>query len=184
MSLTTATELAPLVDKEIIQSIYRVGPSPRLIAADLQISFDEVRIRLRNPSAKTVYYDSVSRIEKSIKRFTGNISVLAKIFEVDRYMVQAWVQDNPRLSRAHNDFKEGLIDAAEQVVYFALQNRERWAADLVLRTLGARRGWIEPKVIVDLERELDRLGMNSNTVIEEVSDMMMEAQNQQIESEI
>lgn len=137
------------------------------------ISIGEVRERLRDVDCTNAYKAYVAQIEGAMKRFSGNPSVLAQAFDVDRHVMGAWIRDNPRLSRAEENYREARIDLAEQKLDIALQAGERWAIELVLRTQGARRGWIEPVAIIDVDKELERLGLNYQRVVSDLSSQML-----------
>ena len=84
-------------------------------------------------------------LKKAIIKHRGILSSVAKSCGTSRTTVHKRINNNQRLKDALNEARESFIDDGESALVLAIKNQESWAVSLLLKTLGANRGYIEKK---------------------------------------
>lgn len=87
---------------------------------------------------------SVADIEAQIKRTQGNVSAIARSYDVSRKTVYNWINASPTLQQALDDSRERMVDDCESVLYKqAVQDQNMQAVMYVLNNSpqAKRRGW-------------------------------------------
>lgn len=176
-------ELSPTLRAEYAEALAEVGPSVTRIAAWTDRRIEDVRRDMRDQQFKTAYNNAVTMILESIDRYGSNLTVIARMFETQRHVVEAWIADNPRLSVAWNDYRQSMVDIAEYQIMLAMQDGQPWAVLKVLGTLGHDRGWGERRTI-NIEEESKRLGVDLQSAIRELTTLMANSPAGYIEGEL
>ena len=90
----------------------------------------------------------------SIKKFTlalpgshGVQSIIAKKCGVDRSQITLFIRKNPELKELCLEEREKIIDVAENRLFKAADNGDKWAIDKIVSTIGKERGWVESQQI-------------------------------------
>ncbi|HJZ57162.1 MAG TPA: hypothetical protein VKE74_19485 [Gemmataceae bacterium] len=86
---------------------------------------------------------SVPGLLDAIPRFRGNLAAVARSFGVTRTAVWKFVQRYPELQEVAHDARETRLDNAESSLDRAILAGEPWAIQMVLKTLGKDRGYVE-----------------------------------------
>jgi hypothetical protein len=88
----------------------------------------------------------------------GNITAAAERLGVRRQSLHRYLRRTPRAQEAFAEWRERLVDKAEQALWECVEERQPWAVALVLKTVGQRRGYTErPAPIPPSERGEVRL---------------------------
>ncbi len=95
---------------------------------------------------------SVTEIEDAIRENHGIILSAARKLGITRQGIEKRIKANARLQQAVTEARGDLVDTAEAALFVALTNREAWAVQFTLRTLGRTRGYGE-KVDVTIVTE-------------------------------
>lgn len=154
--------------------MFEAGPSKSLICSYAMVTLDRFKQILQGtPTILKAYNAKVEDILDTIRKFGANRTILSQIYEVDRYVVDAWLTDDPRLKRAADDYYESIVDIAENGLMMALQRQDPWAILHVLRSRGAARGWGE-KIQINLEEEARRYNINLDMVVDSYAKMIVD----------
>lgn len=82
----------------------------------------------------------------------GNISKAADRLGCARYSLQRYLKRHPSARRAFDEWRERLLDMAEQALWECVTEHQAWAISLVLCRLGRHRGYGEkPREAIDRE---------------------------------
>jgi hypothetical protein len=82
-------------------------------------------------------------VAAAIAKLDGNLSAVARRFDVHRSSVQELVGNRPSLQKALSDAREGMLDEAESSLYRAVKGGQAWAVCFFLKTQGKCRGYTE-----------------------------------------
>ncbi len=82
-------------------------------------------------------------VAAAIVEYRGNVSTVARRFEVSRTAVLHLVNDRPALQAVLSDAREGMLDDVESVLFTKALEGEAWAVCFFLKTQGKSRGYIE-----------------------------------------
>ena len=86
----------------------------------------------------------VVELIKQIERTRGNVSAIARAYDVSRTAVYLWISASPTLQQALDDSRERMVDDAESVLYKqVVQDQNMQAVMYVLNNSpqAKRRGW-------------------------------------------
>ena len=86
----------------------------------------------------------VDEIKEQIERTKGNVSAVARAFDVDRRFIYNWIQDSPTLIQALEDSRERMVDDAESILYKrVVTDQDMQAVMYVLNNMkqAKNRGW-------------------------------------------
>lgn len=78
-----------------------------------------------------------------IPKYKGNLSAIARGYQITRAAVQKYIRERPALVEALQDARESFLDVAEDSLGKAVKKGEAWAVSLALKTLGKDRGYVE-----------------------------------------
>jgi len=163
----------------VVTAIFKVGPTKSLICSEAVITLDHLKTVLQNsPLALGAYNKRVEDVLDTIRTVGANPTILATVYGVDRYIVDAWMTDDPRIQRAKNDYYESIVDIAENGLMMALQRHDPWAILHVLRSRGAARGWGE-RLQINLEEEAKRYNINLDQVVDSYARMLVDGEDQE-----
>jgi len=97
------------------------------------------------------YPDKQRTTEEYIEaiRKTGGIkTAVAKMLGVSWSAVHKKIQRNKKLQKIMVEVDETILDVAETGLVRAIQKEERWAIELILKTKGKKRGYVEQQMII------------------------------------
>jgi hypothetical protein len=77
----------------------------------------------------------------------GNISAAAERLGCSRLSLYKYLARTPRAQQAFLDWRERLVDLAEDRLWECVDERQPWAIALVLKTRGRARGWGEQPTV-------------------------------------
>ncbi len=80
-------------------------------------------------------------VERALRLSRGNQARTARRLGVTRQAIGLWVKHHPNLRTVIAEARDSLVDLAEDNLRLALINREQWATELTLETLGKGRGF-------------------------------------------
>ena len=109
----------------------------------------------------------VEEVALQIGKTKGNIYWSAKSLGVSRSALLAFISRHPRLGEMLRDEREGMVDIAESSIQSKIAEGEGWAVIWCLKTLGAKRGWVEPGIgtvkeqIEEIKKQLREVENNS-----------------------
>lgn len=128
--------------------ILRQGPSFPMIAMACNMDLKEVETTIKsNPTLKNAYNMAVANVALAIRELNGNKSRIAKRFDVQRHIVEHWVQANRRLQTECRNAEEKFVDIAESAILKAARQGKDWAVLHILETKGEPRGWAKKRSI-------------------------------------
>jgi hypothetical protein len=81
----------------------------------------------------------------AIRTCLGNLSDASERLGVCRQTLYTFAKTHPKVQEAIAHGRAVIVDKAERKLVEAIEDGERWAVSLVLRTLGKWRGYIEAK---------------------------------------
>lgn len=84
---------------------------------------------------------TLQQVEHAIRLSRGNQARAARRLGITRQAVQSWKRRYPHLEGVAAEARDSLVDMAEDNLRIALANREVWATELTLMTLGKNRGF-------------------------------------------
>ncbi len=73
----------------------------------------------------------------------GIQAVISKKLNVDRAAVSRYIVKNPDMKEFLEKEREKIIDLAENKLFKAADNGEKWAIERILKTIGRSRGYSE-----------------------------------------
>jgi hypothetical protein len=90
-------------------------------------------------------------VAEALKAHDGIVSFAARALGCSQSLIRKRMEEYPSLKEIRTDATEELIDIAEFGLKTCVTNREPWAIQFALRTVGKSRGYIEPsKISVEL----------------------------------
>lgn len=90
---------------------------------------------------------SQAKLVEALTKAGGNVSTAAKILQVSRQSVHAWMKGNKVLMDARTDAFETVLDLAESKLVTAINGGDMTAIIYTLKTQGRNRGWGEHQQI-------------------------------------
>lgn len=93
-----------------------------------------------HPLAVQSQYDEWQIIE-ALREARGNLSACARKLELKRRALSDRVYSTPELKEVMEEARNGIIDAAEENIYLAVEAKDLEASKFVLRTIGKTRGY-------------------------------------------
>lgn len=82
-------------------------------------------------------------VASALTETNGNISAVARRFNVQRASVQEFISKRETLKKVLEDSRETRIDNAESALDRAVEQGEGWAVCFTLKTQGRKRGYSE-----------------------------------------
>ncbi len=82
-------------------------------------------------------------LAEAIRAARGNLSTVAKRFQVTRQAVQNYISRRPKLKEVMSEARESMLDMVESSLYKACRKGQGWAVCFFLKTQGKDRGYIE-----------------------------------------
>jgi hypothetical protein len=83
----------------------------------------------------------------AIRQYRGNISAIARAFQVSRQAIYDYISNKPDLKQLIQDEREAMIDDAESEIYKQLKKGNTAALIFFLKTQGKSRGYVERQEI-------------------------------------
>lgn len=93
-----------------------------------------------------------SRIESALLRYKGLQYLSADYLGITRAELAARLEADNRLQEIAADQRGKLLDKAESKLIDAIENGEKWAITLALKTIGRDRGYIERQEISNIHQ--------------------------------
>jgi len=93
-----------------------------------------------------------SRIESALLRYKGLQYLSADYLGITRADLAARLEADSRLQEIAEDQRGKLLDKAESKLMDAIENGEKWAITLALKTIGRDRGYIERQEISNIHQ--------------------------------
>jgi len=88
-------------------------------------------------------------VYSALKRTSGNLTRSARLLGVTRDEIVAYAAARPLLRELLDDIREAAVDDAEAGLRAAVAQRQPWAIEFVLETLGHPRGYGEREQPID-----------------------------------
>ena len=99
---------------------------------------------------------SAERVATALEESKGMVSVAAKKLGCHPDTVRNYARRYQSVSKALEEAREGMLDAAELALYGAVVRGEAWAVCFYLKTQGKSRGYVErQQVEVLVQQELE-----------------------------
>lgn len=105
-------------------------------------SFPKSKKADSNITGTNLEYSTVSIIE-ALEQTGGLVSLAAKKLGCSTQTIVSRAKKEPEIQEAINTSREAIVDHAELALKAAVLDREPWAVQFVLRTLGRTRGYVE-----------------------------------------
>lgn len=83
----------------------------------------------------------VAEVRQAIVDCRGNISAVARTFYRSRSRMNDYIMTKPELAGLVSDLREEILDKAEDNVFAAVEKGDLGQSNMVLMTLGKKRGW-------------------------------------------
>lgn len=99
-----------------------------------------------------------AKIIEALTKSAGNISTAAKILQVSRQSVHAWMKGNKVLQDARAEAFETMLDLAESKLIIAINGGDMTAIIYTLKTQGRTRGWGEHQQITFTKDDVINVG--------------------------
>ncbi len=90
---------------------------------------------------------SKSKFKKAIPGTGGVQAVIAQRLGVERSTITSYLQKNPKMKKMLDLEREKIIDMAENKLFKAAENGDKWAVDKILSTIGKDRGYTEKREV-------------------------------------
>ena len=79
----------------------------------------------------------------AIQQYKGNISAMARAFQVSRQAIYDYISNKPDLKQMIQDERESMLDDAESEIYKQIRKGNTTALIFFLKTQGKQRGYVE-----------------------------------------
>lgn len=86
---------------------------------------------------------SIKKFKESLPGSHGVQAIIARKCEVDRSTITLFLDKHPKMKELCLAEREKIIDVAENRLFKAADNGDKWAVDKILSTIGKNRGYIE-----------------------------------------
>jgi DNA-directed RNA polymerase subunit N (RpoN/RPB10) len=107
---------------------------------DLEDRYDEDAKRYPERSERTAA--KISRYLELIEEKKGNVSAIARELTITRSVCFNYIQSHVELADALKDWRETVVDKAEENIFDAAMTGDQGASRLIVQTLGKDRGWV------------------------------------------
>ena len=82
-------------------------------------------------------------VVEAIQQYRGNISAMARAFQVSRQAIYDYISNKPDLKQMIQDERESMLDDAESEIYKQIRKGNTTALIFFLKTQGKQRGYVE-----------------------------------------
>lgn len=97
-------------------------------------------------------YLTVREAIVALRTAQGSVVKASNALNVTPHRLSRFIGLRPQLINLMRSFRSSLVDIAESHLIDAIQNGERWAVQLVLKTLGKNKGYTEKQEISHTHR--------------------------------
>jgi hypothetical protein len=159
---------------QLMDAVKRFGPAPSLICRSVGIHKTTFyQFMDRHVELRALYNDKVQDIIDAIEEegIGANKLLIAQHLGKRRVEISRYIDENPDITEAFQDAEEALIDLAESKAALAVSAGDWLAVQEVLLTKGRRRGWNKSDKNT-LDKEAQRLGIQLNEIVNELSDTL------------
>jgi len=105
---------------------------------------------------------SQAKLIEALTKSGGNISTAAKILQVSRQSVHAWIKGNKVLQDARTEAFETVLDLAESKLVTAINGGDMTAIIYTLKTQGRTRGWGEHQQVTFTKDDVINIGYSDD----------------------
>lgn len=92
-------------------------------------------------------------VVEAIQQYRGNISAMARAFQVSRQAIYDYISNKPDLKQMIQDERESMLDDAESEIYKQIRKGNTTALIFFLKTQGKTRGYVERQEITGKDNE-------------------------------
>ena len=92
-------------------------------------------------------------VVEAIQQYRGNISAVARAFQVSRQAIYDYISNKPDLKQMIQDERESMLDDAESEIYKQIRKGNTTALIFFLKTQGKTRGYVERQEITGKDNE-------------------------------
>ena len=78
-----------------------------------------------------------------LRKHAGNMAAVGRAYGVRRQSVRDYLETRPDLRALADEYREAVVDDAEEGLTACVRRHEPWAITLALKTLGKSRGYVE-----------------------------------------
>jgi hypothetical protein len=97
------------------------------------------------------------KIIKAIDDLSGNVSAVARKFQVSRTTLYKYISDHPTVKAALDEAREKMIDNVESTLYSKALAGDTTAMIFFLKTQGKSRGYVERQEVTGKDGETLRI---------------------------
>lgn len=92
-------------------------------------------------------YLTAREVSVALRSANGSVVKAAESLNITTYRLTRFISSRPKFLELQNGYRSALIDLAESHLMDAIHNGERWAVQMVLKTLGKSKGYTEKSEI-------------------------------------
>lgn len=92
-------------------------------------------------------------VVEAIQQYRGNISAMARAFQVSRQAIYDYISNKPDLKQMIQDERESMLDDAESEIYKQIRKGNTTALIFFLKTQGKTRGYVERQEITGKDND-------------------------------
>lgn len=120
---------------------------------------------------RPIWEERPTDIINAINRNCGILTRVAEELGIDLWLVREAIRQNPDIAKAHREVKDTALDLAESSLLEAIADREPWAIQFYLRTIGSERGFGD-QMTLNLQRKIDELGIDVDRIALDVAEKL------------
>ena len=126
----------------ILCPFLRWAELPKLEIHATMIRMEEIPTPNKRKRGRKPVLDPLA-VAEQIPKLRGNISAIARMFNVSRSSVLELIHKKPALERMLEDTRESVLDNVETSLIAQAMAGHSWAVCFYLKTQGRKRGYIE-----------------------------------------
>jgi hypothetical protein len=92
-------------------------------------------------------YLTAREVSVALRSANGSVTKAADALNVTPYRLSRFIASRPKFQEMQKGYRSALVDLAESHLMDAIQMGERWAVQMVLKTLGKSKGYTEKSEI-------------------------------------
>lgn len=113
-------------------------------------------------------YLTAREVSVALRSANGSVTKAAEALNVTSYRLSRFIATRPKFQEIQKGYRSALVDLAESHLMDAIQMGERWAVQMVLKTLGKAKGYTEKSEIKHTHEMVTEPSKMSDSQLEEL----------------
>lgn len=113
-------------------------------------------------------YLTAREVAVALRSANGSVTKAAETLNVTPYRLSRFIASRPKFQEIQKGYRTALVDLAESHLIDAIQNGDRWAVQMVLKTLGKAKGYTEKSEIKHTHEMVTEPSKMSDSQLEEL----------------